>query len=416
MTNSDRILGTPKQREVEALAMWLTEQPVARAAREQARAIVIADPVAQTADGRELMERALDEWVLFLGMRLANSDTARPAFVWGADNTARQWLGHVFPGALAAIENPDNTNREMRIDGGSSYVIEGRFGANPASLSLTMEKFIGYHAGIADHVDALPGGTIQADADGYFTVTLDSSPANGRPNHLQTVPGPLMVYARDSQFDWTQDQAMLSVRKLSGPDTPAPTREALLADMAEGIVPWVRFWNGFKDTFLDSPAPNTIVGPRGREGGWGYLAGGKFELAPDEALVITTTDGGCAYTGFQVADPWTMSPDPAFRLVSRNKTQARPNADGSYTYILALSEVGFFNWVDSAGLESGWFLLRWQAVPEGADPSTFIRSIHHVKVADLASVLPSDMPRATTEDRQREMAARIARCSRRLVI
>lgn len=410
---SGPILATPAQREIETLAMWLTEQPAARAAREEARALLLADPVARTADGRALLERALDEWVLFLGMRLANCDAARPQWVWGADNSARAWLGHVFPGALAAIENPDNTNREMRIDGGSTYVVEGRFGPNPASLSLTMERFEGYHLGIGTHVDALPGGTIEADADGRFAVTIDASPADGRRNHLRTVAGPLMVYARDSQFDWTQDIARLSVRKVAGPDTPVEDRATLLDRFVSALVPWVRFWNGFKDGFLDSPPPNRIVGPRGREGGWGYLAGGIFALAPEEALVITTTDGGADYTGVQIADPWTMSPNPAYRTVSRNKTQARPNADGSYTYVVSSTEAGVYNWVDTGGLTDGWVLLRWQAVPAGAEPADFIRKVERLKLADLAGAYP-DLPGVTIAERREEIAARIARCQRRL--
>jgi hypothetical protein len=88
----------------------------------------------------------------------------------------------------------------------------------------------------------------------------------------------------------------------------------------------VRYWLGFKDWFLETPNDNQLVGPRGREGGWGYLAGGRFKIAADEALLVTIHDGGAEYTGFQIADPWTMSPNPAYRLVSRNKTRSKPNA------------------------------------------------------------------------------------------
>src|SRR3546814_21031650 len=62
---------------------------------------------------------------------------------------------------------------------------------------------------------------------------------------------------------------------------------------------------------------------RDSEGGWGYIAGGKFKLADDEALVITTTDGGADYTGFQITDPWTLRPETLLRTSSLNTTQAR---------------------------------------------------------------------------------------------
>src|SRR3546814_10757370 len=73
-----------------------------------------------------------------------------------------------------------------------------------------------------------------------------------------------------------------------------------------------------------------VVMPQRRdsEGGWGYIAGGKFKLADDEALVITTTDGGADYTGFQITDPWTLRPETLLRTSSLNKTQARKSPDG----------------------------------------------------------------------------------------
>ena len=98
----------------------------------------------------------------------------------------------------------------------------------------------------------------------------------------------------------------------------------------------VDFWRGFKNTFLGFPAPNALSAPEGRPGGWGYLAGGRFELTGDTALVITTSAGGAYYTGFQITDPWTIAPDPIYRTSSLNKSQAVPNADGSYTYVVCL--------------------------------------------------------------------------------
>src|SRR3546814_9739698 len=54
------------------------------------------------------------------------------------------------------------------------------------------------------------------------------------------------------------------------------------------------------------------------------------------SLVITTTDGGADYTGFQITDPWTLRPETLLRTSSLNKTQARKSPDGSYTYVIAL--------------------------------------------------------------------------------
>src|SRR3546814_757516 len=83
-----------------------------------------------------------------------------------------------------------------------------------------------------------------------------------------------------------------------------------------------------------SDLPNLLVLPQRRdsEGGWGYIGGRRFKLADDEALMVTTKDGGADSIGFQVTDPWTLRPETVPRLPSLNKTQAIPHPDGSYTY------------------------------------------------------------------------------------
>ena len=47
----------------------------------------------------------------------------------------------------------------------------------------------------------------------------------------------------------------------------------------------------------------------GRVGGWGFVAGLRYDLKADEALVVTTHNGGSRYTGFQLNDPWMIPPD-----------------------------------------------------------------------------------------------------------
>src|SRR6185369_17494110 len=91
MADPVSVLATQAQRNAEQMALWLTEQPSARAARERSRAILLEDPVARTADGRALLERALDEWIMFLAMRIANCDVGCPTMVWNADNASRVW-------------------------------------------------------------------------------------------------------------------------------------------------------------------------------------------------------------------------------------------------------------------------------------------------------------------------------------
>src|SRR5690606_1894784 len=132
-------LWTDDQTAVERLALRLIERADIRAAREQARLMLLADPLGGTLDGRLGLDRALDQWVLGLAMREANGDSADPKVVWNISNAPRNWFGHIYSGAAVAIDNPDNFNREIPIDGDGQYAVDIRFSVDPPQFSIVAE-------------------------------------------------------------------------------------------------------------------------------------------------------------------------------------------------------------------------------------------------------------------------------------
>ena len=136
MTNP---LYTRDQQAAETRALRLVERADVRAAREAARRHILADPVSRTGDGALRLDNALDQWVLALAMREANGDTADPRVVWNVSNPPRHWFGHVYHGAAVAVDNPDNFNREIPIDGSGQYQIDIRFSADPPQFSIVIE-------------------------------------------------------------------------------------------------------------------------------------------------------------------------------------------------------------------------------------------------------------------------------------
>lgn len=397
-------LYTADQETAERLALRLIERTDVRAAREAARHGMLADPAAQTLDGSLGLHRALDQWVLALAMREANGDTADPKVVWNVSNPPRNWFGHVYHGAAVAVDNPDNFNREIPVDGAGHYEIDLRFSSNPPQFSIVIEMEPEHHAGLGRNIGAL---TLQqllphCDADGGVTVTVGPEP--GGPLHLQSETGRIQIYTRDSQADWTQRPAEVTVRRLDPPPGwKARSEDEIAAVVVADMPAWVRFWSSFKDDFLGFPEPNRLIGPNGRDGNWGYLAGGRFAVADDEAVLITLDPAGSYYTGFQITDPWTVAPDPMVRLASLNKSQVTPNADGTVTYAIALTDPGIIaNWIDTCGLHEGWMLTRWQGVPTDAAIDRLIRDVRLVKLEHI----PEDIPRADLEHRRAQIAER----------
>jgi hypothetical protein len=403
-------LHTPDQEAAERRAQRLIERPDVRAARELAREAMRADPVAQTLDGSLGLDNALDQWVLALAMREANGDTAAPTVVWNVSNPPRHWFGHVYHGAAVAVDNPDNFNREIPIDGAGHYEIDVRFSANPPQFSIVIEMEPEHHAGLGRNIGALTLQQLLPSCDTEGRVTVTVGPQTGGPLHLQTEPGRIQIYTRDSQADWNQCPAAVTVRRLDPPADWAPRSEdEIAATLIADMPAWVTFWSGFKNDFLGLPAPNTLVGPNGRDGNWGYLAGGRYRIADDEAVLITLDPVGSYYTGFQITDPWTIAPDPMHRLASLNKAQVTPNADGSVTYAIALADPGIANWIDTCGLHEGWMLARWQGVPAEAALNQMIRDVRLVKIG----VIPAHIPRIDLDGRRAQISARASAFAQR---
>ena len=401
-------LWTDDQAAAERLSLRLIERPDVRAARETARIAMRADPLAATADGIAGLDRALDQWVLGLAMREANGDAADPKVVWNISNAPRDWFGHVYQGAAVAIDNPDNFNREIPIDGSGNYEITITFSADPPQFSIVLEVEPEHHAGLGRNLGAFTLQALRDPARPSDPVVVTVGPGEGGPHHLRTEAGkPHQVYTRDSQRDWNQVPAQVSVRRLDPPAGHAlRSEDEIAAKVIADLPAWVHFWSHFKDDFLGLPEPGRLVGPNGRDGGWGYLAGGRFRLAEGRALLVTIDPAGSYYSGFQISDPWTVSPDPMVRLVSLNSTQVAASGDGTQSYVLSAVDPGIANWIDTTNLAEGWMLVRWQGVPATADPATFIRTVREFALADVASEVPADVPRIDIAGRRRQLMQR----------
>ena len=121
---------------------------------------------------------------------------------------------------------------------------------------------------------------------------------------------------------------------------------------------------------------------------------------------MTIDPAGSYYTGIQIADPWTISPDPMLRTVSLNSVQVAPSPNGTISYVVAGVDPGIANWIDTTGLEEGWVLLRWQGVPDGADPARFIRDVRLVDLAAIDREVDAGVPRVGLAARGQQLRDR----------
>ena len=204
----------------------------------------------------------------------------------------------------------------------------------------------------------------------------------------------------------------LVVRELgnSQPIEPGTAEPLDYAEIKRNLIKdlpgYIHFWANFPTIWFGGLEPNTISAARGRVGGWGFVAGMNFALAPDEAGIVTTTRGDAAYTGFQLNNPWMIQSDAKLNQVCLNSSQVKPSPDGSFTYVISQGDPGVANWLDTVGVNSGIGILRWQKVPKEMTSDGLIREFRVVKLSEVASM--TQLPRVSPEQRRTEIAARAA--------
>ena len=94
---------------------------------------------------------------------------------------------------------------------------------------------------------------------------------------------------------------------------------------------------------------------------------------------------------------------------SLSSVQSAPNADGSYTFVIASRDPGVRNWVDTAGLHEGSLFIRWQKLPQPLNPGgNAVREVKVVKLSDLAAALPADAQKVTSKERKKLLLERAA--------
>jgi hypothetical protein len=406
-------LATPDQVAAEASLRHLLKDSELKRLQRQLRAELAASPRARLPDAAATLDNAIAQWTNSLLLKEIVSYRAEPAILWGTDDTPRTWLGYTLGGVGTSGDNPDAIYRSTAVDGDGRYEILGRFDLANRPAQLVIEAGRG---SLAQPAQMMGGGAKPVDptivvmtdrdlavaADGSFRISIGGE-VDG-PNHIATPPGPVSVGFRDMLSDWNQRACQLTIRRL---DRAAPVhfsaaelRRRVLADLPG----YVRFWSAFPDSWMGGLKPNTVGGLTGRTGGWGFVAGLRFQLAPDEAILVTAGTGDARYTGFQVINPWMIAPDARSNQVCLNLSQATPNADGSYTYVIAPTDPGVANWLDTAGLRAGYAIVRWQALPTGAAKDGLLREFRIVRMQDVANM--ADLPLVSAHERQVRIAAR----------
>lgn len=404
-------VATESQHEQELAALELTDHPTVRAAYRTVAEKWLGRAKASDAM-RDRFDAAFAEVMFSAAVWSSNQDALRPK-VSCITRLGHTVGGAAIPGSRWGIDNPDSVYRVIPIAGDERYVIRGRVGPN----RMTENYFTLWDAHMGT-VAVLNGRTMEVDSDGTFTVTVDSEPAAGRPNHVQTRPEAHEFYIRDVLLNWDRDDPNhLTVERLGAPpERPARARDEQAEATAAMMAHFADFTGKLSHGVYKMP-PNHFnlawsadkVGAMRNQ----VYVMGRFDLNPGEAFVVDVGDGGAEYFTVPLSNIWGTTLDIVDRTGSLNKAQSTPNEDGSYTYVIAPTDPGVANWIDSDGLREGILTLRMAEFGETGPKEDLGARGRVVALDDLEREVPT-LRRVSAAERASELAARRTAYLRRL--
>jgi hypothetical protein len=322
-----------------------------------------------------------------LAVRASNTDAV---FKWGMDC-------------------PDCIYTGSGLRGGDTYRLWGNRGT---------ARYVGLQsmAGMASTANVLLD-EIELAPNGDFEMILSGDDRPG--NWLKIAEDATQLVVRHFFYDWdTEVASSLSIEKLSGPPPSAAAAPVEpRAAMARQLVALGDFVEANLDFFLQfarPESPNTFNPPFDGTA-MGAAAEnrpvmGSFQLAPDEALVVEVEPPQGLYWSYSIGNPWWETIDYGRHQSSLNGHQAVVDDDGLLRVVVAHSDPGVANWLDTAGHSEGPIILRCVRTETAPVPTTRV-----VPMADVAAALPSDTRRVSREERSAVMEARRLAVSKRFV-
>jgi hypothetical protein len=135
---------------------------------------------------------------------------------------------------------------------------------------------------------------------------------------------------------------------------------------------------------------------------------GSWQLESDEALLIEVEPPDALYWSAALGNYWWETIDYASHQSSLNGFQAVLDDDGVFRAVVAGSDPGVANWLDTAGHERGPMIFRWLRADSHPVPATRV-----VSLASILDNLPAGTTRVTPEERRNVIAGRRAGVRRR---
>lgn len=299
------------------------------------------------------------------------------------------------PYTKMGLDNPDTLYYHASVEPSATYVVRGKRGST-TDLSFQVLRGDYTPTDVPGGDDAFDDRRLDIGADGSFELTFGPEISAGRPsNYFVLGDGASMLAVREVYGDWAnQTKGSITIERVdtvgTAPTEPDVARMAKrYAVAAKMLTARVHTWFNFPTWFYLNEPVNTFTAPRRTPGGLStqYSSVGHYQLADNEAMVITVPRSSAPYQGFQLGSMWYISLDYVNHQTSLNSAQAQVDPDGMIRLVVSKENPGVTNWVETTGRRRGILQFRWQRTDDPIEPCLGPTAAV-IDVADVAAQLP----------------------------
>ncbi len=318
-----------------------------------------------------------------------------------------------LPWSQWGAPNPDNVYARCAIDPSATYVVRGQVGGVHEALFSLVEGDM--HLDENDVFAEVALTDLSPAADGSLELVVGPDAHDG--NHLRSAPGARLLLIRQYLYDWADEPVVsFSIERTdtAGTAAPPPTPDAIAAAIdrsARWVERSIEYWSAYVAASRDILEHNTFTPPRTPAGGAPSIAygAGCWDLSPDQVLVIEHDEPDARYWNWSIHQlHWFDSGAWDQRLMSCNGRQAHIDQDGKVRLVVAHTDPGVPNWLDTEGQPIGMAVYRYVGARSKPVPNARVTSFD-----DLRADLPATHPTVEPAERRRGLAARSLAAQRR---
>jgi hypothetical protein len=297
------------------------------------------------------------------------------------------------------MECPDCVYMTASLRAGETYRLYGNRGTARYVGLQTMDGMAATSNFLVDD--------LEVDAGGNFEAILSADEHDG--NWLKLAGDHPTLTVRNFLYDWdTEVLASLKIERVGEKIEQKDRSVEAGLSVARQLYALGEFVYDNLKFFLDfgaMPQANDFIPPMDMSA-MGAAAEnrpviGRFELEPDEALVLEIEPPTGVYWSISLGNPWLETIHYGRHQSSLNGHQAVVDPDGLVRFVLSARDPGVANWLDTAGHSNGAMLLRCVRTETAPVPSTRV-----VNIDDVRSALPLETTMTDPDERALVVEAR----------